>query len=185
MIIEENEIQTEGKSPIRLRSLDDIDLFEKLHEGVENGAIAVIGSYLCKSDTWHSDESDIDVVTFDILTGFKVRQNAIRYGIRAQVVFLTESDFHSIECKTTLHNFGFSLSKDKDGKNIIRSSAEAYNLYLSGTTTLCPNNKSLTIFRGSNIVFKHIMKYLGRDGFTDLGSYEGVMIRSTSTMEGE
>lgn len=103
----------------------------------------VIGSYLYRDD-WH----DIDIITADIETGWKLLQSAKEKKIRVQIVFMTEEEFNNIESILTFKNTAFSWHNG----NFVFS-----DIYVD-SDVLQFNNASLVKFKNSKVIFAEINK---------------------------
>lgn len=128
-------------------NFSEIDL---LSEGVDPVNFKIIGSYL-----YRDDYNDIDIVTNNIETGWKIRKNAKKNGIKVQIVFSSKDEFLDIEDLLTFRNTAFSYwnGSYRFGDCYIESDKLEFN------------NNSLKKFKNSKVIFTEINKMLKR-GFT-------------------
>lgn len=116
---------------------------EKLFENIDKEKVKVIGSYL-----YSNDFSDIDIVTYDIDTGWKIKEKAFEEKILVQIVYVEKDEFDNLENLLTFNNTSivFHNGKYKLGKNFTSSKDLSFN------------NDSIKIFRNSQVIFKEIRK---------------------------
>lgn len=125
----------------------DLPEIKILSEGINPASFKVIGSYL-----YRDDYRDIDIVTANIETGWKLKENAKRNNIKVQIVFLSKDEFLDIEDLLTFRNTAFSYwnGNYKFGDCYIESDKLEFN------------NNSLKKFKNSKIIFTEIEKMLKR-----------------------
>lgn len=128
----------------------DLPEIKVLCKDVDPMKFKVIGSYL-----YRDDYRDIDIVTADIETGWKIRENARKNNIRVQIAYMNEDEFTNIENLLTFKNTSFIWWNGdyKFGDCFVDSDKLEFN------------NESLKKFKNSTVIFKEIEKMIKR-GFT-------------------
>ena len=120
---------------------------DKLLENVDPAKVKITGSYL-----WYPEWGDIDCATYDPAVVYRLKQNAIRHGIKIDIKVLSYENFDRLEDLMTFKNFCMAYYCGK----IIKSKKFINSQYLEA------NPESVSIFNFSAGILEAYRKNLAR-----------------------